>query len=603
MRKHQLLFLLAAVSLLIPACQTDDSPTAPLPDGTSQTSNVNIITLGDKTASPGQPVGARLHGANGMALIDNDRLMVTSLFSREINELSVAEGTKTCCFDSGDGVQGADDVLLGPDGAMYWSNFWTGDVFRRDHLGDTRSVFVGLGVGPLALAPDGRLFAARRFLGQGLYAIDPDFTQPAKLYQELGNVGGLAVDAKGYVFASLWNEGDIVVMNGDAPYTPVSTFARGLQVPAGIVLDNGGDVLVAEHQTGDVWKIPIIRNRPDDIHPRQIEHLADKVIEASNRELLAELEPGLAYLEVHPNGHVFVSNGQDGSVIKLTNWGGERIISPAGMIMPGGITLYDADKSFNRFMIADAWSLRLFDMESGDACGVHRCMIDVNGFTAPMTASMGPDKLILSSWLGKVQTLDPSSCEVVETYDFDTAVEVPLNAIHYGDGLVAAGMISGSVFNLVDKAVLADGFVMPSGLATDGESLWVADRATGKVWLIARAGAALAAPEMVASGLDAPEGLAAIDERFLLVVETGADRLTKVDTMRKSFSVVAEGLEVGLEAPPGMPSTWQFNGVTFDGGRIAYVTSDIANAVYEITLPDRRSHGEYQQPVDRADLR
>ncbi len=600
MARTTLLVLLLAGSALILGCQDDTtplSPTAHSPDHPSAI--VKTLALGSRGAG-GHLDGAALHGANGLALTDDGRLHVGSLFGREIAEVATADGSLLGRLDATDGVEGVDDLARGPDGSLWWSNFWTGEVVRMGADRSLRVVDIGPGAGPLAVDADGRAYVARRFLGTGIHVIDPDPAVPPRLLADPGNVGGLALDGRGWLYASLWNDGTIVRMRTDASWPLVATVARDFQVPAGIAFDAKGALVVVEHMTGDVWKL-VLRTvdepdiDPDDPFnpPDETDDLALKVQYVDHRERIASLEPGLAYVEPDPRGHLFVANSQDGTVTKLYSWGYRRTVCPGGLILPGGVAVADDGLRGGAIWIADAWSLRAFDLTTGDACGLHRCMMAVNGFTAPMTAHRSDGEVVVSSWMGKVQVLDPVECEVVETHDL--TAETPLNAIRYGDVLVATSLTNGSVFSLDSRTVYADGLSVPAGLATDGRDLWVADRATGSVWHVARDGDALAAPRLVIDGLDAPEGMAWIAPRHLLVVETGADRLIRVDTMRGTIGVVAADLDVGLEAPPGMPTTWQFNGVTKGAGNTAYVTSDIANRIYEITLPDAGWHGEFEE--------
>jgi glucose/arabinose dehydrogenase len=86
----------------------------------------------------------------------------------------------------------------------------------------------------------------------------------------------------------------------------------------------------------------------------------------------------------------------------------------------------------------------------------------------------------------------------------------------------------------------------------------------------------------VAFGLANPEGLALDVDGSLLVVEAGARRLSRVDLTTGEKSVVVEGLELGVEASPGFPPTWTFNGVAVGHSGAIYITGDVGGVLYRI---------------------
>jgi hypothetical protein len=224
--------------------------------------------------------------------------------------------------------------------------------------------------------------------------------------------------------------------------------------------------------------------------------------------------------------------------------------------MPGGLALHANGDDTTPLWIADAWTLREFNRETGNCSNIHRCVLGVNGFTAPMTVNGDGTELIVSSWLGCVQVINPTTCELVECYDYREIGAKPVNSIRYHGEVVVAEHVSGSVFRAHDQSLLASGFVAPTGLA-------------------------------------APEGLVALNDRTLLVAETDAGRLTRIDLRSGSTMVLAESLDFGLEAAAGMPPSWGFTDISIDAvNNLAYVSSDVANLVYVIDLPAGRHHGD-----------
>ena len=76
------------------------------------------------------------------------------------------------------GVDGPDDLAFGPDGSIYWTDFFRGSVGRLAPDGKTSSQMVAPGVNPIILSKEGRLFVALAFLGDAFYELDPNLTAP-----------------------------------------------------------------------------------------------------------------------------------------------------------------------------------------------------------------------------------------------------------------------------------------------------------------------------------------------------------------------------------------------------------------------------------------
>jgi glucose/arabinose dehydrogenase len=108
----------------------------------------------------------------------------------------------------------------------------------------------------------------------------------------------------------------------------------------------------------------------------------------------------------------------------------------------------------------------------------------------------------------------------------------------------------------------------------------VGEWATGRVLQLVADGQPLAEPRVVAAGLAAPEGLAVAADGSLLVVESGAGRLSRIDLATGRISTVADGLALGTQGIPGAPPTWDFNGVAVGPSGAIYVTGDRANVLY-----------------------
>jgi len=187
--------------------------------------------------------------------------------------------------------------------------------------------------------------------------------------------------------------------------------------------------------------------------------------------------------------------------------------------------------------------------------------------------------------------LDPKTHQVIKTIIYPPDFSVtPLNAVQFQGDLVISDLKSdgtgGSVVrvnadNPSNRSILADGLSMPVGLAAIDNNLYVSDWITGTILQIVKDGKQVT-PIQIAKNLSFPEGLAVDKKGDLLVVETGAGRLSRIDMKSQKVSIVAEGLDLGAQASRDASPTWIFNGVTVDQSGTIVVTGDIANVLYRI---------------------
>jgi sugar lactone lactonase YvrE len=241
---------------------------------------------------------------------------------------------------------------------------------------------------------------------------------------------------------------------------------------------------------------------------------------------------------------------------------------------------------------ADVTALRQFDGQTGSTQNVDHSLLIVSDpqaqmteLQAPMTAAADGEQLVLSSWfVNAVQVWDVTTHKVVESYpDF----AVPLNAIRFQGDLIVAELgtnrvVRASGDNPAERITLAADLAIPVGLAASDNDLWVSEWAKGTVLQLIAGGELLAEPKVVATGLAAPEGMAIASDGGLLVVESGAGRLSRIDLSSGEVTTIAEGLELGAPGPATMPPIWSFNGVAVGPSGTIYVTGDKADVVYRL---------------------
>jgi sugar lactone lactonase YvrE len=460
-------------------------------------------------------------------------------------------------------VLSPDDVAFGHDGSLYWTSFEAGEVVRLTPDGTREAQPVAPGVDAIAISHDGRrLFVALDFVGDALYELDPTFADPPRLIAEnLGFLSAMNWGPDGFLYGPVLTKGQVVRINVDT--REIVTVADGFTAPTAVKCDSEGRLYVADHATGEVSWVDL---------------------ETGYKSVMARLMPGLDNLALDSVGRLFVSSAQDGSVHEILSEGAPRSVCSGGMIAPGGVAVLPRGSGESVF-VADVWTLREFDGITGDEISVERHLMGVQGtIIAPLTVSRDGDNLILSSWVtdnGAVQIFNPATREIISDL---RGFKSPLNAIRFQDDIVVTQLETSSVVrvNTQDpekRGAVATGLGVPVGLAATDDDLWVSDCATGMVLQIIADGEQLDRPVAVAKGLVYPEGLAVDRDGSLLVVESEARRLTRIDPLTGARSTVAEGLDVCLQ---GDHPTWVFNGVAVGPSGTIYVTCDVTNTLHAI---------------------
>jgi sugar lactone lactonase YvrE len=340
----------------------------------------------------------------------------------------------------------------------------------------------------------------------------------------------------------------------------IQVVASGFKIPIAVKFDLQDRLHVADSGTGQVFLVNT---------------------STGMKTLVATIEPGLDNLAFDSGDNLFVSNFENGTINRILPDGQGQTVSQGGMVFPGGVAVLGHPDGKESVFVANAYTLNELIGLTGNQVNIFSGNQGL--LTTPFTVSADGDHLILSSWYGRaVKVWDPKTKKVLKSYP----MPVPLNAIRFQDDIVVADLGLGGVVRVSDHAMILQidntSVLLPAGLATDGETLWVADRATDTIWQIDFEGKTPSAPVPVAVGLANPEGLALDIDGNLLVVEAGKQRLTRVDLTTGEVSIIADGLELGLEGTPGLPPTWAFNGVAVGSSGAIYITGDVTNVLYRI---------------------
>ncbi len=501
--------------------------------------------------------GAPIHGSNGMAVDDQGNLFIASVIGREILVMEPKTGKILDRFGPESGVEGPDDVAFGPDGSLYWTDILSGEVGRRTPDGVVTKQYVAPFVNPIAFNDDGRLFVAQAFIGDGLFEVDPNLVDPPVLILGEGNP---ALHLNGFDFGP---DGKL--------YAPRQQLTQIVRIDV-----DTAEVEVLTDQFEGACKFDSLGRLHVGVNDRVVQFDPDSG-EVTTVTILPK--EGVDNIAFDAQDTLFVSNFREGSIHRVLPSSQPRELSPGGLMAPGGVAVLPDVHAGESVYVADFWTVRGFDGLNGQPGLSGRDFF----FDSPFTASADGENLVLTSWFGNtVEVWNPVTQEILEIYQF----AVPINAVRFQEDLVVAELGTGSVVRQDAisgvRTTIASGLFVPSGLATSDDDLWVADWASGMVWQVVAGGQVLNPPTPVAAGLLQPEGLVAEDANSLLVVESGAGQLSRIDLSSGAVTTVAEGLALGAAPPTDWPPTWLFNDVDIGERGDIYVTGDIGNVVYRI---------------------
>ena len=510
--------------------------------------------------------GAEIHATNGVEYGPDGNLYVASVLGREILVINPNSGRILERLGTDVGVDSPDDLAFGPDGSLYWTSFLTGEVGRLTPAGVKTTVAqLPVGVNAIEISPDGRLFATVVFTGDALFELDPDGVDAPRLVATgLGGLNSMEFGPDGELYGPLWFAGTVARV--DLETGALTTVLSGLEVPAAVKFDSHGTLHVVDQMAGQVIALDLA---------------------TGNSSVVVQMaDAGADNLAFDSRDNIYITNAHDGWVRRVLPNGKTRNLVKEGMVAPGGVAVVPYNGRSSVF-VSDGLSIKGYDALLGWQVAEAHAVIGISDIAAPISATTDNGRMITTSWFANVvQVWDPAVHAVVESHaDF----AAPLNAIRYHGDLVVAELGTNRVVRrpagTSDKLAMA-GIPVPTGLATDGDSLWVTDWVTGNLYRIAENGQTLPSPVLVASGLVQPEGLTVDRDGTLLVVETGSDQLTRVNPTTGVKSLVKSGLDVGMAGPPGMPPTYIFNGVDVDQCGVIYISNDTGNRIDKLVPTD-----------------
>jgi len=499
----------------------------------------------DALGGPGSP----FHGVHGLRFDDAGHLHATSVIGQSIFRVDTESGDIERVVGPPEGM--ADDLAFSADGTMYWTAIEDGIIYARKPNGPIRRIVENRkGVNAISFSPDRtRLFFSLVFYGDALYELDLTESEPPRLVAE--NIGGLnafQVGDDGMIYGPLVFGARVVRIHPDTG--EIATISTEFERPGALKLDFKGAAYVLD---GDLLKRL-------DLSTGTISGRLELPYEADN-------------LAIDSTGRVFVSMAAPNAIAEANVDTGDLryAVPPSVLNSPTGLAVASEGGTDTVYV--------------GDLFGGIRSVNGLSGAVEstptlelfqPAHVSISGEQLIaVSQVFGTVQRLNRRTLEVLGSWD---GFSSPGDAVAAPDGsLIVADTGTGRVLRItgpepVDRVVIADQLVAPTGLALAGDgTLYVTETGRGRLLRLVPG----REPRAMAEGLSQPEGIALDSEGRVLVLEVGARQVDRIDAT--GAAVVASDLPVGLSNGPSL-----YRGLAAGVNGI-YFSSDIDNVVYRLT--------------------
>jgi len=577
--RHPLPTLTLIGLLALTACSSDGDDTAAettaaapttvaetVPEDTTPEETTPATDAPTTTEAPPEPVallaaGAEIGAANGIFFDAQDRLWVAS----------VGSGIFVVDPDSGEtlehypgNVASADDVTVGDDGTVYFTDIINGQVGIIDPDGTLREerLAVAPGANSITFSDDGRLFVGADFLGDGLFEVDPTgATPPRVVTPDPGWLNGMDFGPDGFIYAPRWTEGTIV--RADPETGELTTIADNSESVYSAVKFDPDGVLHA------VEGLPA--------------HVVEVDIATGETTILATLDGTNDNLAFDSTGRLFVSSSQNGSIHEILDDGSIRIVKEPALSASAGMVVEEVD-GVEQVTVLTIQALVTLDGETGEELSRLGSVPDA-GFALEQPALGGSlrsddEGLLVLDWApgGGAEVWDLDGDAVTATYPIDFGFDV----IRFGGELYSSVSLANNVSRLsATGSEIVFEVNAPTGLAATETELYVASLADGTILQLADDGALLDAPTVVAEGLNAPEGLAVLPDGDLVIVETGSGNVTRVDLSTGESTVLAEGISPAYTLADFYPAFTPSSVAVAPSGNI-YVTSPADGNVWRI---------------------
>ena len=495
-------------------------------------------------------------GVHGLAIDAKGRLLAGSVLGYSMWEVDRQTGAAKVMIPAPEGQ--ADDIAVGPNGELAWTNYLMGML--RYRANDTAPLQVLAKDLPGLNSVDfdrknGKLYASQVFLGDALWEIDVAGVKPPRLIaKDMGGLNGFEVGPDGMIYGPLWFKGQVVKI--DPANGAITVINSEFKVPAAANLDGKGNLWVVDTRTGELSKVELASGR---------------------KTVMKQLKTALDNLAIAPDGMIYVSNMADNSIEAYNPATGElKLLTGGKLAVPAGLKL-DGDSLW----VADVFGFRQVNAKSGDVKDVFR--MQASDMEYPFAVGVSAKQFALASWFtGTVQIVDRATLKTVHMIH---GLKAPFDALPMEDGSVlyaeiATGNITrASGADYKTTKVVAEGLGGPVQMTLGRDGALYVTEAAGK---LTRIDLATGTKTEIANGLAMPEGVAQTPWGSFIVAETAAARLTEIDPSNGTRRTVAANLPIGMPAGPGMPPPYVVTGVAVGADGTVYFSADKNNAVYKV---------------------
>jgi sugar lactone lactonase YvrE len=497
---------------------------------------------------------SEFHGVHGLTFDSQDVLYAGSVVGRSIYRVDTGTGAVTTAVAAPDGM--ADDLVFLADGTLVWTAIQDGAVRARQGEGPVRKLADLVSINSINVRKsDGRLFAAQVFGGDGLWELDPSGSKPPRqILRDLGGFNGFDIGPDGMLYGPLWFKHQVVRIDPNSGALKV--IADGFETPAAANFDSKWNLYVLDTARGEVVRVDI---------------------RTGAKQRVAQLATALDNLAIDSRDRMFVSNMADNGIQEIDlRSGAVRQVIKGKLAIPFGIAVI-ADRGKDTLYVADVFALRSLDGNGVQITDIARAHAAGSHIGYPIAITANARHVIVTNNEGPVQRYERASMRLLQSWQ-DTHAG---NAIEMPSGvLVVAETTRGKLTRITvgvsgeQRTPIASDLAAPVGLAIAGESaVYVSEMLAGQV---SRIDVNSGARQVLAKGLDRPQGIAA-EGPELLVVETGRKQLLRIDPRDGAVTVIARDLPVGLA---NVPDT--LAGVAVGAGGTIYVTSDVENSIWKL---------------------
>ena len=514
--------------------------------------------------------GSSLHAPNGITFGPDNKLYAGSVGAQNIYRIDVTNGNVETIVPAPAGE--ADDVAFSPDGTLVWTALVSGEIRALRSNGTVDAIVTDVPlINTVHFTADGRLFAAQIGFDR-LYEFPVDETlastgEPRLVASKIGNLNSFEIDSANRLYGPLSNTGTVAQV--DLESGAVTPIADNLGKVVAVNLDAQGNIWAINWSRGELWRI----NKTED---------GSGWLPAQR---VATLLPPLDNLAVGPDGNIYISRPAHSSIERVNPATGEISTVVGGhLAAPGGLTIM-SHAGRETLLVADGFGYRIVDTETAEVATTFD--LTEFGFPGAATAAAASDELLALTDAvirPSVYLVDRATGKAVNRWRH---IKSPLGIL-----LTAAGnplvidfdtgtLIALSRADRKKHGIVAANLAGPAGLAWAGDnSVYVSEALAGTISEISLDDGTRT---IIAEGLDQPEGLTAMRDGRIAVVEVGQQRLIAITPDSGEIDILASDLPVGepvanAPAPVHLPS-----GVTQGADDSLYISADRTNSILKLT--------------------